>query len=65
MNDIIEKIKLFWEELPQNIAFRLLPRSVAYWAFVRVAVHASSVHSARHIDSLTPAECLKAWKNHP
>jgi len=64
MKNLINKVKLFWEELPQRVAY-LLPRDVAYWAFVRVAVHASRANPDTEVPALTPADCLKAWKEKP
>jgi hypothetical protein len=39
-----------------------LPRRVVYWATVRVLVHASCVNPKTEMDALSPAQCLKAWR---
>lgn len=43
------------------LAYRL-PQRLAYWAAVRVMAHASHAHGSREMDAITPADCLKAWR---
>lgn len=39
-----------------------MPRGLVYWCAVRLMANASATHSAREVNSLTPAGCLKAWR---
>jgi hypothetical protein len=48
------------ESLLMWLAWKL-PRGLAYWAAIRVITHASYKRPTKKMDSLTPAECLKAW----
>jgi len=38
-----------------------LPRRLVYWCAVRLMANASRQRSAREVNALTPAGCLKAW----
>ena len=38
-----------------------LPRGLAYWCAIRVMSHAACANPAQEVDTLTPAQCLKAW----
>lgn len=50
-----------FDDLALWIAFHL-PRRLVYWCAVRVIGHASYIHRQQEMDTLTPAQCLKAWR---
>jgi hypothetical protein len=39
-----------------------LPRRIVYWCAVRVVMHATQHKSELAHGLITPAQCLKAWK---
>lgn len=50
------------EKIVQWIAWRL-PRSVAYWATIRVGAHATQVYPNTVVPDLTLMEALKRWND--
>lgn len=49
------------EKLLIRVAW-LLPRQLAYWAFIRVATHASVTdYSHREMESISVVEIVNAW----
>jgi len=48
------------DNLCMRLAF-LLPKRLVKWAAIRVFIHASEHYFNQEFDTLTPADCLKAW----
>lgn len=42
---------------------RHLPRRLVYWCAIRLMAHAAHQHPQTEVDTLSPAQCLKAWSD--
>lgn len=55
-------MKNTWDKIAFQIA-HILPKRIAFWAYMRVFSYTTRAYPKRHVDSLTFKETHDAWYN--